>query len=41
MKKKRFADMHSKKADFKLFSQPFDVEPEIANEDFQTELIEI
>ena len=36
-----FTDMHSKKEDFKLFSQPFDVEPEIANEDFQMELIEL
>ena len=29
--------MHSKKEDFKLFSQTFDVEPESANEDFQME----
>ena len=31
---KKFADMHSKKQDFKLFFHPFDVEPESANEDF-------
>ena len=32
--------MHSKMADFKLFSEPLDVEPESSNEDFQVELIE-
>ena len=37
----RFTDMHSKNADFKLFSQPFDVELESFNEDFQMELIEL
>ena len=37
----RFTDIHSKKADFKLFSQPLDVESEIANKDFQMQLIEL
>ena len=36
----RFTVMHFKKANFKLFSQPFDVQPESANEDFQMNLIE-
>ena len=33
--------MHSKTADFNLFSQPFDVKHEIANDDFPMELIEL
>ena len=32
--------MHSKKEDFKLFSQPFHTEPELLIKDFQMELIE-
>ena len=32
--------MYSKKTDFKLFSQPFDGEPEIINENFQIESTE-
>ena len=37
----RFTDMHSKKEDFKLFSQPFVLEPESSNEHFQIEFIEL
>ena len=33
--------MHSKKEDFKLFFQPFDIEPENVNEDFLMELNEL
>ena len=33
--------MHSKKEDFKLFFQPFDIEPESASEDFLMELNEL
>ena len=38
---KRFTNMHSKKLDLKLHSQPFDVEPEDVYKDFQMELIEL
>lgn len=38
---KRFADIHSTKEDFKLFFQPFDVQPESANKSFLMELNEL
>ena len=37
----RFADMHTKKNDFKLFAQPFDITPDDVSEEFQMELIDL
>ena len=37
----RFADMHAKKNDFKLFAQPFDITPDDVSEEFQMELIDL